>query len=120
MSACCREAGAVGNMSNGTAAQAATAAATPSTSQTAAATTTTSSPAATADRPAAATAGGVSSAGLRPFAVVDEVADGSPAATAGIQLGDQLCRWDAVGLLPGHRAAVWVQILQHQSMLACQ
>lgn len=30
---------------------------------------------------------------LRPFAVVDEVADGSPAAAAGIQLGDQLCRW---------------------------
>lgn len=33
-----------------------------------------------------------SSVTLRPFAVVDEVAEGSPAAAAGIQLGDQLCR----------------------------
>jgi 26S proteasome non-ATPase regulatory subunit 9 len=29
---------------------------------------------------------------LRPFAVVDEVSEGSPAAAAGIQLWDQLCR----------------------------
>lgn len=41
---------------------------------------------------AAATAAPVS---LRPYAVVDEVAEGSPAAAAGIQLGDQLCRFGA-------------------------
>jgi 26S proteasome non-ATPase regulatory subunit 9 len=50
---------------------------------------------AAAAKPAAAAQGaqqGSSSATLRPFAVVDEMADGSPAAAAGIQLGDQLCR----------------------------
>jgi 26S proteasome non-ATPase regulatory subunit 9 len=42
--------------------------------------------------PAAAAAAGIGDVVLRPFAVVDEVAEGSPAAAAGIQLGDQLCR----------------------------
>jgi len=53
--------------------------------------------ASTAAAAAASTAAGVTPtpSTLRPFAVVDEVADGSPAAAAGIQLGDQLCRWGA-------------------------
>lgn len=33
---------------------------------------------------------------LRPFAVVDEVSHGSPASSAGIHLGDQLCRFGPV------------------------
>lgn len=53
--------------------------------------------AAQAAAPAAAAAPASSLAvSLRPFAVVDEVAEGSPAAAAGIQLGDQLCRWVGV------------------------
>jgi hypothetical protein len=58
-------------------------------------------PAAAGATGAAATAAPVS---LRPYAVVDEVAEGSPAAAAGIQLGDQLCRWVHLShpvLLPG-------------------
>lgn len=48
--------------------------------------------AATTTSQAAGESGGSVAAPLRPFAVVDEIADGSPAATAGIQLGDQLCK----------------------------
>ncbi|KAF6259949.1 hypothetical protein COO60DRAFT_1294635 [Scenedesmus sp. NREL 46B-D3] len=44
---------------------------------------------------AAAVAAAGGDVALRPFAVVDEVAEGSPAAAAGIQLGDQLCRFGA-------------------------
>lgn len=50
---------------------------------------------ATAAAPAAAATAGlqVEAPAARPFALVDEVTTGSPAAAAGIQLGDQLCRW---------------------------
>jgi 26S proteasome non-ATPase regulatory subunit 9 len=41
------------------------------------------STAAAADRPGAQ---------LQPFAVIDEVTEGSPAAVAGLQLGDLMCR----------------------------
>lgn len=43
--------------------------------------------------PSDADAAGPSADVLRPFAVVDELADASPASTAGIQIGDQMCRW---------------------------
>ncbi|KAF8058359.1 PSMD9 [Scenedesmus sp. PABB004] len=43
----------------------------------------------------AAAAPAAAGAALRPFAVVDELADGGPAAAAGLQLGDQLCRFGA-------------------------
>ena len=42
----------------------------------------------------APTSNGVSA--LQPFAVVDEVSEHSPASTAGVMLGDQLCRFGAV------------------------
>ena len=52
---------------------------------------------------------------LRPFAVVDEVSEGSPASSAGVRVGDQLCSfadvaWDGLGaasaLLPSVAAAL--------------
>ncbi|KAI8476042.1 MAG: hypothetical protein J3K34DRAFT_5325 [Monoraphidium minutum] len=50
--------------------------------------------------PQAAPAAAAPAPSLRPFAVVDEVAEGSPASDAGIQLGDQLCRFGAVTPAP--------------------
>lgn len=59
----------------------------------------------------------------RPFAVVDEVAAGSPAASAGVQLGDQ---WISFGRSGGTRGssiasvAATLQVLFVPSLCMCQ
>jgi 26S proteasome non-ATPase regulatory subunit 9 len=67
------------------------------------------------DAAAAAAGAPPAAAELRPFAVVDEVSDDSPASSAGVRVGDQLCRfgdvvWDGLGaasaLLPSVAAVL--------------
>lgn len=70
------------------------------------------------ETPAAAAA--AADAALRPFAVVDEVADGSPAAAAGIQLGDQLCRFGAAVAGSGNELQQVAQELQAHEDKAVQ
>uniref|UniRef100_A0A383VU54 Nas2 N-terminal domain-containing protein n=1 Tax=Tetradesmus obliquus TaxID=3088 RepID=A0A383VU54_TETOB len=70
------------------------------------------------ETPAAAAA--AADVALRPFAVVDEVADGSPAAAAGIQLGDQLCRFGAAMAGSGSELQQVAQELQAHENKAVQ
>ncbi|WIA41924.1 hypothetical protein OEZ86_009237 [Tetradesmus obliquus] len=72
------------------------------------------------ETPAAAAAAAAADAALRPFAVVDEVADGSPAAAAGIQLGDQLCRFGAAVAGSGNELQQVAQELQAHEDKAVQ
>lgn len=66
--------------------------------------------------PVASTTGAAASQ-LRPFAVIDEITEGSPAATAGLQLGDQLCKFgDVISSGGGELQRVAAVLAAHENV----